>query len=230
MRRSPSLYWRAYGGYKRLTDADEFRYCRSVLTRGANVVDIGAYIGIYTAFFLREVGQGGEVHAFEPDPYNFQLCQRFVPSASNLFLENSAVGAESGQITFYRSGSLSVDHRCYAAGDDSREAIQRPIVRLDDYWPSGKPLSLIKMDIQGYEYYALQGMQRVLRDNPCAPVLFEWYPHGIQAAGSAPQEVVDWLRQQHRDLLILEKGKLTPLPDHWLRADDPHAYCNVVAQ
>ena len=43
---------------------------------GGTFVDIGANCGYWSAYALSKVGQGGEVHAFEPVPQYFATVQR----------------------------------------------------------------------------------------------------------------------------------------------------------
>lgn len=132
-------------------------------------LDIGANIGLYSLAVAR--GTGAEVVAFEPDPRN--LAQMH----ANLFLNaletrvrvrGEAVGAAPSQGTLYaqRDGK---DFSTALSGMAERVAgsveIAVPVVALDGLYPwQGRRLA-IKMDIEGYELQALEGMTVLLRNN-----------------------------------------------------------------
>ncbi len=184
--RTPRLYRRLYAGYKTLTDRGERRLYASVLGPGMVVADVGANIGIYTDFFADCVGPTGAVHAFEPDARNFALLAGGRPRPQ-VTLNRKAVGAKTGEITLYVSSALNVDHRTYDSGE-GRKAVTVSCVALDDYFGAGQRVDFIKMDIQGFEYHALLGMDRVLRENRDVRLVMEYFPDGLaKSGGSAAQ-------------------------------------------
>ena len=94
-RRSPKIYRSLYSLYKTITDRYERRLCRSLISPGDVVVDVGANIGIYTEFFANLVGANGKVHAFEPEPTNFYFLSRTLSSKDNIFLYQGGVGRKN---------------------------------------------------------------------------------------------------------------------------------------
>src|SRR5262249_44044336 len=71
--------------------------------------------------------------------------------------------------------------------------IEVDLARLDDALPERR-VDFIKMDVQGHELPAFRGMERVLADNPGVEVYFEFWPHGLAAAGSPPDALLEHLR------------------------------------
>ena len=66
-------------------------------------------------------------------------------------------------------------------------------VTLDDYLKhSGLNADVIKMDIQGAEYFALQGMLETLSSSPDIVLMTEYWPHGLEAYGVQP---IQFIRQ-----------------------------------
>ena len=132
-------------------------------------LDIGANIGLYSIAVAR--GTRAEAIAFEPDPRNLAQLH------ANLFLNGlearvrvrgEAVGAAAAEGTLYaqRDGK---DFSTALSGLAERVAgsveIAVPVVALDALYPwKGRRLA-VKMDIEGYELQALQGMTSLLRDN-----------------------------------------------------------------
>ena len=158
-RRWPSLYLRLYEIYKRASDRVEMRTIRAVVRPGMTCLDVGANVGVYTALLARLVGPEGRVFAFEPSPENHALLSRrgFGPSVETI---QAAAGAANGEVMLHQSSTMNVDHRTYLTGEP-RVQIRVSLVRLDQA-VRGAEVDFVKMDIQGYELHALQGMTGIL--------------------------------------------------------------------
>ena len=137
------------------------------LTRpGSIAVDMGAHIGVHTIAMSEKVGSQGAVFSFEPNRklyleqlYNLELngCKNVVPICK-------AVG-ECSKRAFYRWGWID-------DSDSSGEGYEVEVAALDDY--NLIDISLIKIDIENYEYLALQGaINSILRSKPV--IIFECY-------------------------------------------------------
>lgn len=134
------------------------------------VLDIGANIGDYTCRLSKLVGAGGRVIAFEPVPSTFALLTAVLDSrrVSNVTLINAAASSIPGQAYFsvprdttgvpsYYRAYLTADHNaglpCLAVSVD---ALALP-----------KRVSFAKIDAEGHEVPALEGMMSlVARDRP----------------------------------------------------------------
>lgn len=212
-RRTPQLYRRLYSIYKAITDRSERRLCRSLIQPGMIVADIGANIGLYTDFFAKCVGPKGQVHAFEPEPTNFQLLSRSLGSRKNITLNQMAVGNKTEQSYLYISPNLNVDHQTYNSHSD-RQKITITTTTLDDYFPSNQSVDFIKLDIQGFEYHALLGMDRVLSKNSQVKIILEYSPAGLASAGANNQQLKSFLKERGFALYhILHDGSLSLLND-----------------
>ena len=176
------IYRPLYSAYKAYTDRAERQLLRRTLSVGDIVVDAGANIGIYSQYLSHCVGPTGFVHGFEPSPENFKRLRSTTRKLANVRLSQAAVGMGTGSAKLYVSDKLNVDHRTYSTEGDSRRAVPIDIIALDDYFKPGHRVDLIKMDIQGYELYALRGAGRVLEDNPGIKLLLEFWPYGLRQA------------------------------------------------
>jgi len=183
-RRMPAVYRALYSAYKALTDRRERAVYARCIRPGMTVVDVGANIGVNTAWFADRVGRGGTVHAFEPEPENFARLRTAVGGRPNVTLVQAAVAEASGERSLYLSPDLNVDHRVYDPGDGRRRVTIRSVA-LDDYFAPDRPVGFVKIDIQGFECQALRGMRRVLAQPACTGLVFEYFPAGWQAAGGA---------------------------------------------
>ena len=128
---------------------------------GFTVVDAGANVGQYSLLASRAVGPTGRVHAFEPVPRNYERLARHLNAngAANVTAHRAGLWHEPSTIHLglgaefagNNDGSFSVGFR----GD-----VAAPAVRLDDVG-IGR-VDAIKMDVEGAEWSALQGMARTL--------------------------------------------------------------------
>jgi FkbM family methyltransferase len=163
----------------------ETNFFKNHIKPGDVVLDIGANIGYYSILFSRLVGDSGKVFAFEPDKENFSILTRNIASnkATNLVAEAAAVAAEPGSLKLYHSSDKG-DQRIYDPGD-GRMFYTVPAMTMDNYFqskPTGQ-VQWIKMDIQGAEGYALEGMQNLIRQNKHVSIVCEFWPYGLEKSG-----------------------------------------------
>lgn len=174
-------------------------YLLSTLLRpGMIVVDIGANTGYYTVMAASAVGPRGRVIAFEPNPRNLSLLRENVSlnGLSNVVVEECAITAAPGAVTLFLCGINDGDHRIYDGGDDGfynagrpRATIEVRATSLDCYVEaSGVKPDVIKMDVQGAEYVALQGMKRTLVACEDVVLMAEYWPYGLERCGGNPED------------------------------------------
>ena len=187
------IYKPVYILYKKISDRSEINLIKSIIKPGMTVLDIGANIGFYTKLFSDLVGENGSVHAFEPDPGNFEKLNSALKNRKNVFLNNKAVGSINDRLKLYISKDLNVDHRTYST-DEERDYVEVDCVRLDDYLGQDSTVHFIKMDIQGYEYEALKGMKNICAVNHDIKMITEFWPYSMKITGVEPKDFLSLLR------------------------------------
>ena len=123
---------------------------------GQVIYDIGAHGGVYT-ITLRNRFPNVQVYSFEPQPEDL-LANLRLNDLSTRNVHEVAVGAATGVVKM-TTGRRSSNH---VAKTGDREV---PMVVLDEYIKE-KDLpdpNWIKIDIEGLEYPALKGAQKILR-------------------------------------------------------------------
>ncbi len=161
------------------------------------VLDIGANIGYYTLIFAKLVGENGKVFAFEPDPSNFALLKKNVEvnGYKNVILVQKAVSNTTGALNLWLRKDHLAAHRIYDSQDGS-ESIEIASIRLDDYFRDYKGnIDFIKMDIEGAEGNAIQGMSSLLQKNRNLKIVMEFWPLGIKRSGIEPKDHIDLMKQ-----------------------------------
>jgi FkbM family methyltransferase len=179
---------------------------------GDTVVDGGANIGYMTSLLAARVGPAGVVHSFEPHPEIFRELEsnaqkwRRSGKCGNLVLHPLALGESrhSAKLTIpadfnYNRGTSRIDAAQQLAEDGTSVTIQ--VVPLDDVFPADANLAVVKLDLQGYEIFALKGMRRLLDGRRIIHLVFE-----EEAPFPAPTH--DYLRERGYTILGLERSAL----------------------
>jgi FkbM family methyltransferase len=189
------------------------RRCRP----GAVVVDVGANLGLYALVASRAVGPGGRVVAFEADPENARLLAlaRRRNRAANLEVRAEAVGAAEGWAELYLRPEHKGDSELAYRGGD-RPSTRVPVTTLDASLAREPRVDLLKLDIQGAEALAIQGMERVLEASPRLAVFSEFWPRGLRRCGLEPEAYLDWWRRRGFAVRIIDQAgrRLEPAADH----------------
>jgi FkbM family methyltransferase len=136
---------------------------------------ISVLILVFILKYLSDlVGETGKVYAFEPDKTNFHHLRNNTQNLTNVEFINKAVSDKTGKITLYKSELLNVDHKTYET-ENYTEKIEIDCVAADDV-VADKKVDFIKIDIQGFEYFAFQGMQQIFDSNKNLKIITEFYP------------------------------------------------------
>ncbi|MBP8192079.1 MAG: FkbM family methyltransferase [Chitinophagales bacterium] len=202
------VYNIVYPVFKNRQDKQEILLLKKYIKSGDIVLDIGANIGFYTKILSELVGPTGKVYAFEPDKTNFTYLQRNAGHLKNVELINKAVSDKTDTITLYKSDLLNVDHKTYATQNYTSTSVI-DCIKADDV-VDGRKVNFIKIDIQGYEYYAFQGMQEILKANNELKIISEFYPFGIQESGVSLVDFFNCLTSNNFNIFLCESDKLTP--------------------
>lgn len=139
-----------------------------VLKDGMTIIELGANIGYFTMQEARQV-KLKRIVAIEPNPVNFELLNQNVAlnNCDNVDTFNIGISDIDDSLPFYITKHSNICS--FVARDDYDRVIDVPVMRLDTFIKREKikDVSLIRMDIEGYEINALRGMQDVLkRDKP----------------------------------------------------------------
>lgn len=175
------VYRPLYFTYKRILDAGHISLIRKVVNPGDSVLDIGANIGFYSTVLSDLVGESGRVYSFEPDEMNFERLSQQVTKRKNISIFKKAVANNSGPLMLYRAEDLNVDHQTYDSGDN-RCCSEVEAVCLDEMFPN-ESFTLIKIDIQGFDFHALQGCKGLIERSKNITILGEFWPYGLVKSG-----------------------------------------------
>lgn len=206
-----------------------------VLKPGDVMVDVGANIGYFTVLAAQLVGPGGRVVAVEASP-----------SLADKIRRNVAMNGHRGTVTVWHRAAWSGSERLklhervhYGANSslasvgaanleelaDTEVTVEVEAVALDDLLGDLQRIDLLKLDVEGAEVHAMEGLARTVAAHPEMTMMVEWAPEQIRLMGDDPGDLVALLtgagyglRLMERDLAPITSAELLDLP-----------YGNVVA-
>ncbi len=214
----PSQEWRlgAYYALRGLPEPGMTRLFASFIKPGMVVVDIGAHIGIYTLFALRQLSGHGRLYSFEPTPKTHALLRDNVQV--NGFLESGvvrldprAISDHAGTATFTAYPNNS-GHNSLFAGTAAGEALTVETVTLDVALADEPKIDVIKIDAEGSEPFILRGMTQILARNPGLRIFVEFAPEHLRRAGIEPLQWYEELAELGLKVQRVEDGSGELLP------------------
>lgn len=134
------------------------------LKSGDVVYDIGANVGVHTIFMAKRVGEEGRVFAFEPESQTYEMLLKNIKlnNLNNVIPLKLALGSNMGESFLYSGINEGSTFNLIKFGDKINQKIK--IIR-GDFLVKDKSLPLpnvVKIDVEGYEYKVLKGLEETL--------------------------------------------------------------------
>lgn len=191
---------RNYGSY----GLDEITRINQLITTKSNVLIVGAHIGSLVIPIAKNCNK---VVGIEANPNNFNLLKTNIHlnKAENVSIHNIAASSKQETIKFQMNivnsgGSKRLPkNNEYMYRYDNPEVIEVQAHSLDDYLDENN-FDLVLIDIEGSEYFAMQGMTKILAN--CHTLIVEFLPHHLK-------NVADVTVDQFLSLIPKEFTKLT---------------------
>lgn len=163
----------------------------ALIDETSNVLVVGAHLGLLAIPLAKKAR---ECVAIEANRRTFSLLElnKRLNLVSNLRCMNVAAGEATGRIEFVESrantggSKRAPKHKDWIYYYDGAKTTSVDLVALDDAL-RGETFDLVVMDIEGSEYFALQGMGRLLA--ACKHLQIEYLPHHVdRVAGTTDVE------------------------------------------
>ena len=147
---------------------------RDYVAPGDTVYDIGANIGYVSLSMAKRVGTDGRVIAFEPVARNIDVFRRNIElnQIENIQLLEVAASDHSGEAIIRLAENLATASLVWHRDNPSATELHIKTVAVDELVEAGELSypTFVKIDVEGSEGLALQGMRRVIA--AAKPVLF----------------------------------------------------------
>jgi FkbM family methyltransferase len=186
---------------------------RGCLPTGGTFWDVGANIGLFSLYASKIVGPTGSVLSFEPSPDVLSLLHSNVDGCKNTAIMDCGIGSADGQAAFAAHGISSASsfvHEVTAlnrhhAPDEAIRAVTVPIRRLDTVLENNRPPNLVKIDIEGFEFEALKGADRLLV-SVRPTLLIEIHPPQLALSGGSEDAVFEYLRERSYEWTVIDRN------------------------
>ncbi len=177
----------------------------NVLRPGDTVLDVGANIGIFSVIASKHVGAKGKVFAVEAVPENIDILNRNLVgnSCENVNVLALAAGDCDSTLPMFLSEGNSGTH---SFGLKTGAKIEVQVKTLDSIL-LGQKIDFIKMDIEGYEPFAIRGLKKTLQSNTLK-LLIEINSQMLRLNGEDPLAFITELFRNFRRGYIIDKHGL----------------------
>ena len=201
-------------------EPNQFAFLDRVLVPGMTVIDIGANFGLYTLFAAIKVGDYGTVLSIEPSEREIQRLKTNIRTNSlekrarilEVAVSNHRTEAELSIATATNPGHNTLGRFGYESVQlQDKEIVQ--VECLDDLVQQNKlqRVDLIKMDIEGAEFFALQGAIETLTCfHPV--VLMELSDRTLEHQGCHSSQIWDLLIEHGYQIYTFAQDSGLPLP------------------
>lgn len=139
----------------------------------STVLDIGANIGNHSLYFADYFSK---CISFEPNPRTFSVLEINSKLVANIVPMNIGLSDKKGAASLYTNfnnvGASSLSDDWNETVDNSCD-IQ--LDRIDDVIGREEKIGLIKMDVEGHEWFALKGAEKTIKNNKPV-IIFEHNP------------------------------------------------------
>lgn len=174
---------------------DEEEILTSLLHSNDVVIDVGSNIGTLSLLFASKILPEGKVISIEAHPTIFNFLQRNINLNGNLQpridLYNYAVGEKEGKIHF--SDKFNDDMNGISLSDNDLSCTMKTLDNILSSY-SYETIHLLKIDVEGYELFALQGAIETLKKTHI--VYFESFEEQFQKYGYSTNKIILFLNNE----------------------------------
>ena len=156
----------------------DFHHFLTLISNGQTVLDIGANVGVMTVLIAKKI-RTGHVYSFEPVQLNYTALCRVISrfGLKNVTPFNFALGNEAKYAKMFMPILKSVKMTGYSyIADNSAEqhdnmefSVEVRVLDKEEEF-RGKKIHAMKIDVEGYERFVLEGSLELIRENK--PIIY----------------------------------------------------------
>ena len=188
------------------------------ISKGDTILDVGGNIGWYSVVLGKTFAEG-KIFTFEPEPDNFACLKHNLESNRMVNVNAVNKGAsdktETKTLFLYKKSNVG---RHSMLNINEGPTMEVKTVRLDDFIQEQKvdieSIKFLKIDIEGFEYFAFKGAEKLLKNIPL--ILAEFSPGYMRQGGIEPSELLELLRSHGYSPNVVKDGELQPIDDEQL--------------
>ena len=200
------------------------RQIKKYLSNGGVFIDIGANIGYHSLFVAKLLGEKIRVHSFEPQ---HEIYEQFLESIQknelmNITVYNKALSDHQGDETLYireeNSGGSTLIPVSQMEDFQIESCLNVSLVTLDSFKEIFDEVTLIKIDVEGYEYEVFKGGEKLL-DTYHPVIIMEFSPvFYVQDYDKKPEELMQFLTGKGYNFFDMQEKEINLY--EWLSKDN----------
>lgn len=183
------------------------------------VVDVGGNFGWYACQLLNTMPKNGEIHIFEPVPYEREMLQKNLSLNTNTdskaIVNSMCLSDSCGEVVLYVPTKMGAAFASLAV-QNYKGGFEKIITKsdlLDNYCRINniENIDFIKIDVEGAELKVLNGAFGILSAAKKPAMLIESSESMTAAFGYHVKDVISFLERLNYFGYRVENGTLTPL-------------------
>lgn len=134
-----------------------------------DILDIGSNIGLISLGICENM-KYKSIHLFEPNTYYLNYSKNLLKKYKNLYFNNYGVGNKSEIKKLYCNKNINIGWNTFLEKDPLQndnfinymDAYECQIIKLDDYYQNIENIDFIKIDVEGYEGFVIEGALKLI--------------------------------------------------------------------
>jgi FkbM family methyltransferase len=196
--------------YKGTYEKGTLNLIKQLLSKDKNMLDIGANIGFVSLYASTIVGSNGRIFSFEANPETVPLLEENIRinSFENIHVFPFGLGLETERLKIFpetidqNRGAASLD----GSVSQGERYIEIDVKKLDDV-KIELPISLLKIDVEGWELNVLMGAKQFLQTQNFPSIVWECCLDRVNGVGS-PVDIFNYLSSFNQyEFFIFDNGK-----------------------
>ena len=145
------------------------------------ILELGANIGYYVLIESTKLSDKGFIYAVEPGPENYELLKRNITlnDIRNIETHNMAISNEKGTAKLYLGQACNLHSLIKSKTNPETDFVEVPTDTVDNFLKGRKPITCLRMDIEGFETELIEGMRETLKSKHFTKMFVEIHPHRV---------------------------------------------------
>jgi FkbM family methyltransferase len=187
-------------------------------------------IGSLTILGSTLVGNGGKVFSFEPHPKIYAyLCKNVeINKLENVSTYNIGLGEKKDKLFF--GNITSDDQNSILLNNPGSDSIQVEVNRLDHVLDNGLEIRFLKIDVEGFELFVLNGAEGLLRKTSI--IYFEASLESYQTFSYQLKDIIQFLNGLNISVYLMKDNHAIKIDENYILTSRENllAFNNVILQ
>ena len=148
------------------------------------ILELGANIGYYVLIESKVLSDKGYIYAVEPAADNVELLKKNIAlnNIKNIEVSNMAISNKKGTAKLYLGKACNLHSLINSSGSPDAKYVEVQTDTVDNFLKGKKPISFLRMDVEGYETEVIDGMRDTLKSQSFKRLFVEIHPHRVSTA------------------------------------------------